>query len=115
MSDTAAVSHTCPDEPHRHHIRFRCYRCFGRGVFALLGQMLERKARRRERIFMQSVELAKANRQFTMDLAKEMGGGMIHDYAVYAEGYYWLLMELHDKGRLPDNWRMNMKTKFPGV
>ncbi len=64
---------------------------------------------------MQSVELAKANRQFTMDLAKEMGGGMIHDYAVYAEMYYWLLMELHDKGRLPENWRMNMKTKFPRV
>jgi hypothetical protein len=85
------------------------------GVFALLGQMLERKARRRETIFMQSVELAKANRQFTMDLAKEMGGGMIHDYAVYAEMYYWLLMELHDKGRLPENWRMNMKTKFPRV
>jgi len=83
-------------------------------VFGLLGQKLERDARSRERIFTQSVELAKANRQFTMELAKEMGGGMmIHDYAVYAEMYYWLLMELHDKGKLPENWHMNMKTKFP--
>jgi hypothetical protein len=82
--------------------------------FALWGQKLERSARSRETIFTQSVELAKANRQFTMDLAKEMGGGMtIHDYAVYAEMYYWLLMELHDKGKLPKNWHTNMKTKFP--
>jgi hypothetical protein len=70
MSDTATVSHTCPDEPHGHHTA-----ALVTGAFALLGQMLERKARRRETIFMQSVELAKANRQFTMDLAKEMGGG----------------------------------------
>jgi len=94
-------------------------------VFGLLGQKLERdarvlaqremeKARSRETIFTQSVELAKANRQFTMELAKEMGGGMtIHDYAVYAEMYYWLLMELHDKGKLPENWHANMKKKFP--
>jgi hypothetical protein len=83
------------------------------GVFALLGQKLERNARSRETIFMQSVELAKVNRQFTLELAKEMGGGTVHDYAVYAEMYYWLLLELHDKGKLPENWRTNMKTKFP--
>jgi hypothetical protein len=82
--------------------------------FALWGQKLERNARSRETIFTQSVELAKANRQFTMELAKEMGGGMtIHDYAVYAEMYYWLLMELHDKGALPENWQTKIKAKFP--
>ena len=49
-----------------------------------------------------------------MELAKEMGGGMtIHDYAVYAEMYYWLLMELHDKGALPENWQTKIKAKFP--
>src|ERR1700687_2103637 len=33
MSYTAAVSHTCPDEPDRHHIGVRRYRCSGhRGV-----------------------------------------------------------------------------------
>ncbi|MFY9844122.1 MAG: hypothetical protein WA718_04915 [Terriglobales bacterium] len=48
-----------------------------------------------------------------MELAKEMGGGTIHDYAVYAEMYYWLLMELHDKGKLPENWHAIMKKKFP--
>ena len=37
------------------------------GVFALLGQKLERNARSRETIFMQSVELAKVNRQFTLE------------------------------------------------
>lgn len=82
------------------------------GVFALLAQRLERSARRKETIFMQSVELAKANRDFVHKMAKEMGGGTIHDYAVYAEQYYWLLTELHDKGRLPENWRTDIKTKF---
>jgi len=83
------------------------------GVFALLGYKLERKAQSKETIFMQSVELAKVNPQFTLKLAKEMGGGTVHDYAVYAEMYYWLLMELHDKGKLPVNWHTTMKTKFP--
>jgi hypothetical protein len=82
------------------------------GAFALLAQKLERNARRRETIFMQSVELAKANRDFIHTVAKEMGGGEIHDYAVYAEMYYWLLTELHDKGRLPENWRTDIKSKF---
>jgi len=83
------------------------------GVFALLVQKLERNARRKEAIFMQSVELAKANRDFVHAVAKDMGAGArIHDYVVYAEMYYWLLTELHDKGRLPANWRTDIKTKF---
>jgi len=82
------------------------------GVFALLAQKLERNSRRKETIFMQSVELAKANRDFVHAVAKDMGGGTIHDYAVYAEMYYLLLTELHDKGRLPENWRTDIKTKF---
>ena len=63
-------------------------------------------------IFTKSVELAKANREFVLAVAKEMGGGTIYDYAVYAEMYYWLLTELHDKGKLPENWRTDVKTKF---
>ena len=82
------------------------------GAFALLAQRLERNTRRKEIIFTKSVELAKANREFVLAVAKEMGGGTIYDYAVYAEMYYWLLTELHDKGKLPENWRTDVKTKF---
>jgi hypothetical protein len=82
------------------------------GAFALLAQKLERSTRRKEIIFTKSVELAKANRDFVHAVAKDMGGGTIHDYAVYAEMYYWLLTELHDRGRLPENWRTDIGTKF---
>jgi hypothetical protein len=113
MSGTAVVSHTYPMNLTVTILASAATAALVTGVFALLGQKLERNARRRETIFMQSVELAKANREFILGIAKEMGGGTIHDYAVYAEMYYWLLMELHDKGRLPENWRTDMKTKFP--
>jgi hypothetical protein len=82
------------------------------GMFALLAQKLERKTRQKELIFTKSVELAKANRDFIHTVSKEMGGGTIHDYAVYAEMYYWLLTELHDKGKLPKNWQTDIKQKF---
>jgi hypothetical protein len=85
-------------------------------VFGLIGQAIERRARRRELLFVKSVELAKENREFVMRVAKELGtGARIHDYAVYAEMYFWLLTELHDKGRLPPNWREEMKTKFGDI
>jgi hypothetical protein len=82
-------------------------------AFGLFGQAIERRARRRELLFVKSVELAKENREFVMRVAKELGAGArIHDSAVYAEMYFWLLTELHDKGRLPTNWRQEIKTKF---
>ncbi len=62
---------------------------------------------------MKSVELAKANRDFIAMVAEKTGQrARISDYAVYSEMYYWLLTELHDKGRLPENWRTDIKTKF---
>jgi hypothetical protein len=79
----------------------------------LLGQQIERRARRRELIFTKSVELARENREFIAKAAKETGqAALIHDYVVYAEMYYWLLTKLHDEGRLPDNWRQEIKNKF---
>jgi hypothetical protein len=89
---------------------------FVTGVFALLGQAMDRKARRREMLFVKSVELAKANRDYMLQLGKDMGGGVtIHDYVPYAEMYSWLLTELHDKGRLPENWRQDIKVRFPEI
>jgi len=87
---------------------------FVAGVFAFVGQAIERRARRRELIFVKAVELAKANRDYTLQLGKDMGGDItIHDYIPYAEMYYWLLEELEGKGSLPKNWRQDIKHKFP--
>src|SRR5712692_1876129 len=79
----------------------------------LFGQRIERQARQRELLFTKAVELAKVNREFIAMVAKETRqAAQIYDYAVYAEMYYWLLTELYDRGRLPQNWRQEIKTKF---
>jgi len=86
------------------------------GVFALSGQAIERKARRREVLFTKSVELAKGNRDFIAMVADKTGqSARISDYVVYAEMYYWLLTELHDKGSLPENWRQEIQRKFRDI
>ena len=36
----------------------------------------------------------------------------ISDYVVYAEMYYFLLKELHDKGSLPVGWKEKTKEMF---
>lgn len=82
-------------------------------VLNLVGQKIERQARRRELLFTKSVDLAKANREYIAMVADKTGQtATISDYVVYAEMYYWLLTELHDKGRLPENWRTETAKKF---
>jgi len=86
------------------------------GMFALLAQRFERNARRKDAVFQQSVELAKANRDFIRTVAKETGQrAQIHDYVAYAEMYYWLLTELQHNGRLPQDWRKQTKEKFEAL
>jgi len=81
--------------------------------FNLIGQAVERRARRRELVFMKSLELAKANREFVAMVADKTGQtARIHDYVVYAEMYFWLLTELHDHGTLPEDWRERTTEKF---
>ncbi len=72
----------------------------------------ERKVRRRELLFTKSVELAKANRDFIAMVADKTGQtAQISDYAVYAEMYCWLLTELDENGKLPENWRQEIQKK----
>ena len=83
------------------------------GIFALCTQAIERKTRRQDALFLQSVELAKANREFIAMVAEKTGQtARIHDYVVYAEMYYWLLSELQHTGKLPKDWRSDIKEKF---
>jgi hypothetical protein len=101
------------NEPDGHHSYLSPSLHFRHEVFALMGQVIERKARRKEVLFTKSVELAKANRDFIAMVADKTGQSVqISDYAVYAEMYYWILTELHDKGSLPENWRQEIQREF---
>jgi len=85
-------------------------------IFNLFGQAAERRARLKELIFMESLELAKANREFLVMFADKTGQkANIADFVVYAEMYHWLLNELHDKGSLPADWRQKTKEKMEAV
>jgi hypothetical protein len=104
------------NESHRDDLGFCRYRGPSHRFFRSAFSRFERAARRKELLFLKSVQLAKANREFVATVAKDMGAGArIHDYVVYAEMYNWLLTELHDSGRLPTDWRKDIKTKFPDI
>jgi hypothetical protein len=83
-------------------------------LITLYGQYIERNAKSREVLFTKSMELAKAKTDLLIQYTKDTGNpASIHDYVVYAEMYYWLLKKLHDDGRLPENWRNEIGTRFP--
>jgi hypothetical protein len=85
-------------------------------IFNLFGQAAERRSRRKELIFMKSLELAKANREFLAMVADKTGQkARIADFVVYAEMYHWLLNELYDKGSLPAHWQEKTKEMMDAV
>lgn len=87
------------------------------GVVALVNAGFERSARRRELIFTKAVELANAKIELMTKAADAAPGrtAYLADHVVYAEQSYWLLTELHDKGRLPPDWRDEIRQKFLGI
>jgi len=79
-------------------------------VFNLLGQVAERRARRKELIFLKALELAKARREFVLMAAERSGKtARVADDIVHAEMYYGLLKELYSTGSLPAGWRDKIK------
>lgn len=73
----------------------------------LLGQALERRARRRELLLTKAIELARDRRQQAMALAAKAGGtAILQDNIVSAETYYQWLTSLFESGRLPDDPRI---------
>src|SRR5262249_8605568 len=84
------------------------------GLFTLWTTRQERQARRRELLFAKSVELAKAKVDLLVVVGEKTANKPVsHDHAVYAEMYYWLLEQLHDEGRLPEDWRSQIEKSFP--
>jgi len=72
------------------------------GIIALFGQMLERRARRRELLLTKSIELAIQRTDLAERFAKTEGAPVtLLDHAQLAEVYYQWLSHLVDHGELP--------------
>lgn len=75
------------------------------GAFQFLGQMLERRSRRRERLFDEAIRIALIRREQGMAHAKAEGYPFVDpDPVVRAAGYYKALAQLFDEGRIPHDF-----------
>jgi hypothetical protein len=73
----------------------------------LIGQYLERRARRKELLLSKAIELAEARTQLVLRLVEKTGKpGTFQDAVILAEGYYQWLLHLLSHGRLPDDPRI---------
>lgn len=82
-------------------------------IITLVSQFFERRAKQRELLFTKCVELAQAKTELLMKVAADTRAtAYLADYAVYAEMYYWLLTELHKKGKLPDGWQEESTRRY---
>jgi hypothetical protein len=75
----------------------------------LIGQHLERRARRDELLFNKAIDLAEAQREFFLAFADKSGAtATLIDPAINAETYFRWFKILLDTGKLPpdaDKWR----------
>ena len=98
------------------------------GVITLVGQYLERRARRNELLLTKAIEMAKAGREWRMEAFEKSGKpGLIIDDAFIAEKYFrWLkgLLETGDskntkrnnrvRARVPTDAQAQLKEEPPG-
>jgi hypothetical protein len=71
-------------------------------ISVLIGQMLERRARRREIILSKAIELALRRTDLEMELFERVGGPTRpREYSEVAAEYYRVVEHLFDTGRLP--------------
>jgi hypothetical protein len=71
-------------------------------VVTLLGQLLERRARRDELLLTKACEMAAHRTALAVQVAKDAGVGVsLQDDVINAETYYRWLKELMKSGKLP--------------
>lgn len=69
---------------------------------SLIGQFLERRARRNELLLTKALEMAAAKRKFVMEVAEKNGAtASLEDDAITAETYLRWLKSLLKNGKLP--------------
>lgn len=71
-------------------------------VATIIGQWLDRSARRKELLLSKAIELAFARQELVMKVAEAAGGrATLNDAAALAAEYYQVLAHVMDKGDLP--------------
>jgi len=71
-------------------------------VLTLIGQSLERRARRNELLLTEALKLAAARREFVMEVVEKTGGtASLVDDAINAETYFRWLKSVLETGKLP--------------
>ncbi|MCI0722108.1 MAG: hypothetical protein L0338_24520 [Acidobacteria bacterium] len=71
-------------------------------LITLLGQYLEREARRRELLFTKAIEMAVQHTEILMRVAEKSGKAVyLYDNVVKAERYHRWLCHLYERGELP--------------
>jgi len=74
------------------------------GILTLIGQRLERRARRDELLLQEALKLAKLHREFAFEVAKLAHRNVnLADDAINAEIYFRWLKALLDTGKLPSD------------
>jgi hypothetical protein len=73
----------------------------------VIGQLLERRARRKELLLTKAIELAVRHTETSLEIAKRSGMTLrVQDDLVSAATYYKWLQSLWDTGELPDDPRI---------
>ncbi len=72
------------------------------GAVTLIGQYLERRARRDELVLAKAIDMANARRELVMQIAEKTGATVtLIDDVINAESYYRWLKSLLETGKLP--------------
>ena len=72
------------------------------GILTLIGQRLERRARRDELLLQEALKLARLQREMVLEVAKiTKRDAILTDDAINAETYFRWLKALLDTGKLP--------------
>jgi hypothetical protein len=83
-------------------------------VLGLLGQALERRARRQELLLAKAIELAQSRTDMVLRITEKSGQRTtFQDNAILAEGYYQWLSHLLNNGSLPNDPRIDRGVEAP--
>jgi hypothetical protein len=83
-------------------------------VLTLVGQYLERRARRNELLLQEALKLAAAKTKLAMDVVEKGGGtASLVDDAINAEVYFRWLKSLLETGKLPRDAERGRRPNHP--
>ncbi len=86
-------------------------------IITFIGQVLDRRARRKELLLSKAIELAMARREMIMRVVEQTSGttAELWDDAVLSAEYFTVLKHLIEKGDLPAAFKAKVKKSVPDV